>query len=67
MIEQAEASARDSYGAEAFQAGVPHDLFDRDRAAMPVRWVELGAQDGFWSVTSAPRVKEVLGDPPHHH
>ena len=41
---------------------MPHDLFDRDRAAAPVRWVEQPPHDGFWSVTSYPLVKEVLGD-----
>ena len=55
-------TAADSYGVEAFEGGVPHKLFDRDRSAMPVRWVELGPDDGYWSVTSYPIVKEVLGD-----
>src|SRR5262249_50463350 len=39
-------------------------LFDRDRAAAPVRWIELGADEGYWSVTSYSLVKEVLGDQP---
>ena len=55
-------TALDSYGVEAFADGVPHDLFDRDRAVMPVRWVELGPDDGYWSVTGYSLVKELLGD-----
>jgi cytochrome P450 len=51
-----------TYDVEAFEGGVPHDLFDRDRAAMPVRWVQRRPDDGYWSVTSYPLVKEVLGD-----
>ena len=41
---------------DRFVADVPHDLFDRDRAEAPVRWIEieqgragLPAGSGFWS------------------
>jgi cytochrome P450 len=54
---------------ELFVAEVPHDLFDRDRAEAPVRWIEiesgragLAAGSGFWSVTSHALVREVLAD-----
>jgi len=57
-------TARDSYGVETFLQGVPHDLFDRDRRAAPVRWIEHRPNDGYWSVTRYDLVKEVLGDQP---
>jgi cholest-4-en-3-one 26-monooxygenase len=50
------------YDVAAFEEGVPHDRFDRDRAMAPVRWVEEQPHGGYWSVTSYPLVKEVLGD-----
>ncbi len=52
----------DAYGIEAFADGPPHELFDRDRALAPVRWIETGPEAGFWSVTTYREAKEVLGD-----
>ena len=39
-MDETTVTGRDSYGPDAFLAGVPHDLFDRDRTKAPVRWVE---------------------------
>jgi cytochrome P450 len=50
------------YDVAAFEGGVPHDRFDRDRATAPVRWVDQQPHGGYWSVTSYPLVKDVLGD-----
>jgi cytochrome P450 len=63
-MDETTVTPRDSYGPDAFLAGVPHDLFDRDRAAAPVRWVEHRPGDGYWSVTTHALTKEVLGDQP---
>ena len=63
-MDETTVTSPDSYGPDAFLRGVPHDLFDRDRAAAPVRWVEHRPGDGYWSVTRYELVKEVLGDQP---
>lgn len=49
-----------------FQAGPPHDLFQRLRSQCPVHWsdgiTEYPDEDGFWSVTRAEDVHEVSRD-----
>jgi cytochrome P450 len=69
MASVAEPGERSVADPDEFVAGVPHDLFDRDRAEAPVRWIEiqagragLPAGSGFWSVTSHALVREVLAD-----
>ncbi|MFN0088918.1 MAG: cytochrome P450 [Acidimicrobiales bacterium] len=57
-------TAFDGYGPDEFVGGPPHELFDRDRALAPVRWVERPVGGGYWSVTAYNLVKEVLGDQP---
>jgi len=49
-----------------FQAGPPHELFERLRSECPVHWsegiTEYPDEDGFWSVTTAEDVHEVSRD-----